>query len=340
MKIFIYTDYKSKENNFEISRLRKNFKGFLEMENESYITQNQTNFYNIAQYFSLNDVSVFSLNKKGGIKNIICCLYTELEYENSLISLNINKNGEYGISKTLINKINLYDYCFVPCNCAKYLLIKEGVTIPIYVVNPGVRLTKFEIENTTICPLFSEIYGISEENIATTLLREDDIECIKNIEKVAISLPNLKMVVICRCSNERIFKKLKKRFSKLKNIYFFSFLDEDVYISLMHMSKLFLCLNSYPTNVIESLEAMASKNTIFSLSNSIYKDIVIDKENGYIYNDLNKLIEGINLFLSGEIAPLDKEGYEFATQYSLNRYGKNLVDIYKEIDEVNKYDWS
>ena len=48
MKVYIYTDYKTKDDNFESSRLRKNFKGLLEMQNMVYTIQNSTSFFNIA----------------------------------------------------------------------------------------------------------------------------------------------------------------------------------------------------------------------------------------------------------------------------------------------------
>ena len=86
MKVYIYTDYKTKDDNFESSRLRKNFKGLLEMQNMVYTIQNSTSFFNIAQYFTINDQTMIELfEKKKDVKNILCLLYNEGEIGSSYL---------------------------------------------------------------------------------------------------------------------------------------------------------------------------------------------------------------------------------------------------------------
>ena len=87
------------------------------------------------------------------------------------------------------------------------------------------------------------------------------------------------------------------------------------------------------------MESMVSNTQIFALQGSVFEDIVKDKVNGYVYNDISSLIIGIKKYLNNELPSLKEQAKEYANQFSILTYGKELIKIYESIEEVKKDDW-
>ena len=339
MKVYIYTDYKTKDDNFESSRLRKNFKGLLEMQNMVYTIQNSTSFFNIAQYFTINDQTMIELfEKKKDVKNVLCLLYNEGEIESSLFVR--TKEGKYQISKQALDIVNMYDYIICPSELSKHFLIKEGVLRQIFVLNPGVKFSKFNLENSSIKDIFYRIMGFNKDSLlATSLIREDDESALERIMAISKNFPNIKFIVLTKIYNKKIYNKKTKKIKKnWKNVYYLPIFEEDVYNSLIYNSDIFISVNSYFSNVIEIMESMVSNTQIFALQGSVFEDIVKDKVNGYVYNDISSLIIGIKKYLNNELPSLKEQAKEYANQFSILTYGKELIKIYESIEEVKKDD--
>lgn len=336
MKLYIYTDYKNKDTYFESSRIRKNIKGLLELSNESYVNQNATTFYKVAQYFKLSDVSSFDLEVKyKKINNGICLFYNECEQDDGIF---FKDKDEFVINKVTIDKINKFDFAFVPSELSKDYLRKLGVYCAIYVLNPSVKYSKFDFTTSIIKDVFYRICGINKgSKLFVSVIRDEDEEAIKKITLIANKFKDYKYIVLSEHKYLNQVKKNNKYFSKwTKNVMYMPLLDEDAYVSLLYNADIFININSYPSNFIESMECMASKTQIFSLSQSTFKDFLVDKENAYIYNDLESLTNGIEDYNNQILKSLKDEAYEYAKKYSLTNYGSYLIKIYKEIEEVEK----
>lgn len=339
MQIFIYTDYSKKDLNFESSRIRKNFKGMLEFQNENYTIKEGTGFYNIAQYFTLNDVSIIDrLEFKKKSKNCLAVLYTEEEYESSILSK--GEKDEYILKSSTISRLNSFDYLICPSIEAKKLLFSNGVNSKIYVLPMSVKLSKFDLTNSLIKDVFYRMAGFENSNkLCFSIVKEDDKAAIKNIEIIASKFTNLKFIIIVDSKNKRLLKKYKKEFNKyFPNIYIYDLLEEDVYVSLIYNSIIFLSVNSYKGNVIALSESMASKTQIFALNSSVYNDLIIDNETGYLYNDLGSLMNGMNDYMNGYLASTVESAYNYIKDYSVQKLGESLINIYKEIEGDIKYD--
>ena len=336
MKLYIYTDYKNKDTYFESSRLRKNIKGLLELSNESYVIQNATTFYKVAQYFKLSDVSSFDLEVKyKKINNGICLFYNECEQDDAVF---YKGNDGFNINKINIDKINKFDFALVPSESSKDYLRKLGVYCAIYVLNPGVKYSKFDFTTSIIKDVFYRICGLNNNcKLLVSVIRDEDEETIKKITLIANKFSDYKYVVLSEHKYLNQVKKNNKYFSKwTKNVLYIPLLDEDAYVSLLYNADIFININSYPSNFVEMMECMASKTQIFTLSQSIFKDFLVDKENAYIYNDLESLTNAIDEYKNQKLVSLKEKAYEYAKKYSLSNYGSYLIKIYKEIEEVEK----
>ncbi len=339
MKVYIYTDYNTKDDNFESSRLRKNYKGLLEMQNMVYTIQNSTSFYNIAQYFTINDQTLLELiEKKKDVSNVISVLFNEGEIASALFYK--IKEGVYQISKPALDIVNMYDYVICPSNKAKEFLIKEGVKNRIFVLNPGVKFSKFNLENSSIKDIFYRLMGFNKDSLlCTSLIREDDTNAIERLMAISRNFPNIKFIVLAKVYNKKLYKKTFKKLKKnWKNIYYLPIFEEDVYNSLLYNSDMFISVNSYYSNTIEIMESMVSNTQIFALNGSVFEDIVIDKVNGYVYQDITSLIQGIKDYLNNNLPSLKEEAKQYANQFSILTYGRELIKIYDAIEEVKKND--
>lgn len=335
MRVLIYSDYSEVDNDFEIARLRKNFKGALEMLNETYQTNENIKTYSVIQYFSIKDVTKLELNKEKN-KSIIALLYQESDI-NGMIIKEIIVDGvtSYRIPRNIVEKINKFDACIVPCKEARSFLVDQGIFIRIYIYNPGIKLTRFDLENRITKDICYRSLGINMEYpLMFSIIREEDTAAIEKIIQLANYFKQYKIIVVAQKVNESMNKRLAKLFrKKADNVKFMNLLEKDIYASLMYKAKIFLSVNSSYSNVIEVNEAMACGTNIFALSSSVFKDIVIDKETGYVYNDLGSLIEGINKFSKGELPSLKAKQIKFVKNYSISECGKELIQIYKEMEK-------
>ncbi len=317
----------NEKNNFEVSRLRKDLKGSLELNNFPYSVSVYDETYSIAHFVTIDDYKKYKNETPKGTKIVLSLLYCEEDYDGKVLKLNHEKN--YNISKFDVDAINKVDLVFTPTLKTKQQLILSGVTVPIEILLPGINISKYSIKNTYTRNIAYRYLKCSEEySFITTVLNYEDVEAFKRIQIIASKFPKIKFIAIADSRNlSREIKKIIKK--SPSNLQFPSVLDEDVYISLLFNSKAYLFINSNPGNIFQSLEAMASGTQIIALNSGIYPDIVIDKENGYVYNNFDSLIDGFNKFINNELSPTIQKAKEFANVNALKNIGEKLIEIYR-----------
>jgi glycosyltransferase involved in cell wall biosynthesis len=331
MKVLINTDLSNKQT-FEVDRLRKNFKGALEMQNEMYSTHFKASFCSVAQFFSLNEVSMFELEKKDRtVKYVIALLFQEDDSAGEIIlKQSMNKTQySYAIPTNFINMINAYDAVIAPSLEAKKYLIGSGITVPVYVYNGGIKMTKFDLRKSLTKNICYRYLGFNEgTKLMTTVLKHDDFEAFDRVIELAKRFPNFKIIALTQNLN----KKIKKMGKKLpSNVLLTQLLENDVYCSAMYNAEVFVNLGSSYGAIIQTYEAMASFTQVFSLYQSTFSDITIDKKTGYVYNDFASLLNGIDSFLNKSLPSLVEAEFEYVSKFSIQNSGKQLISIYKEI---------
>ncbi len=315
------------KNNFEVLRLRKDIKGSLELNNFPYSVSVYDESYSIAHFLTIDDFKKYKNETPKGTKFVLSLLYCEEDYDGKILKL--NHDNKSNISKSEVEAINKVNQVLTPSIKAKQQLILSGVTVPIEVLSPGVNVSKYSVKNTYTRNIAYRYLKCSEEySFVTAVLNYEDVESFYRIQKIASKFPKIKFVVLF--DNRDMSREIKKVIKKSPaNLEFPGVLDEDVYISLIFNSKAFLFINSNPGNVFQCFEAMASGIQILALSSSIYPDIVIDKENGYVYNDFDSLIDGFTKLINDELDLTIQKAKEFANANSLKNIGEKLIEIYR-----------
>ena len=317
----------SEKNNFEVTRLRKDLKGSLELNNFPYSVSVYDETYSIAHFVTIDDYKKYKNETPEGTKVVLSLLYCEEDYDGKILKLNHEKN--YNISKFDVDAINKVDLVLTPTLKTKQQLILSGVTVPIEILLPGINISKYSVKNTYTRNIAYRYLKCSEEySFITTVLNYEDVEAFKRAQIIASKFPKIKFIAITdtRNINREVKKIIKKSPS---NLHFPGVLDEDVYISLLFNSKVYLFINSNPGNIFQSLEAMASGTQILALNSGIYPDIVIDNENGYVYNNFDSLIDGFGKFINNELSPTIQKAKEFANANALKNIGEKLIQIYR-----------
>lgn len=329
MKPLIVSLANTKFDNFEKTRLRKNLKGSLELNNASYCVSFYDETYRLIHFTDIEDYKRYRNEIKTGIKTVISLFYTEEDHDGRILEKHLD--GTYSISKSDICLYNELDLILVPCEEAKRILVLNGITSQIEVLEHGVNVTKFSIADTYIrniayrylkCP-------IEMAFIVTTLDYRDE-EAFRRVNELAYAFPKLKFIAIYH--SDFLALTIKKLIKKApSNLIYTLPLEEDIYVSLTYNAKIYLFVGSNNGCVVQNFEAMASETQIIALKESVFNDIIIDKENGYVYNDFASLKEGISLFIDGKLASTTAKGKEIAVENSLLNSGKKLITMYNNI---------
>lgn len=339
MKPLIYLKTSSKYNDFELVEVKKTIEDALIDNNQIYSNAPISNDFDVAHFFNLDDVSFYS-NYFKKVKKVVSLFFSEEDFKGNFLKEASEENKlinlKYEISlidKKILNKVDLI---YVPSNDAKNFLINLGIETKIKVMELPIDFKKFNLKNNILEKAIYSYLRLSEDKFltVTTIKNKDDI-ALEKLIYLANKFDQITFIVISQFSSESFlplkFKNLLKY--KPKNVIFTKPLTYDLYFSLMYNAKIYLNLNSLPGNILEIYEAMASKTQIFALESSIFKDILIDKKNCYLYNNIDSLRIGIDQYYYNLIDSTCANAYEEISKRDSKTLGKELINDYLNITE-------
>lgn len=338
MKPLIFTKINPKFDNFEATRIRRTLKNILESHEVVYSVSELDNSFDLVHFVSLEDVAFLSnkLEKGRTFKKVASLLSCEEDFYGKLLEENKNKDIDLHcvVKKSDIEIINNLDMCFVPSNDAKNFLINLGVTTDIEIFPLPIRISKYNLKNSVLSKAIYSYLRISEDvPLAVATLHYKDVEAFKRLEYIVQRFPKIKFICVCRVDGGILMPRIAKQIIKkrYRNLVLTTPLSEDLYSSLLYNSLFYLNIGSTYGNDLESIESMASKTQIFSLTNSGFNDLLIDKKNCYLYNNIDLLRVGIDQFLLGLIEPTVKSAYEFVKNIDIKDAGYKLIECYKKV---------
>lgn len=337
MKPLIFLKTKPNFDNFEASAVKKLIISSLEANNIVYSTSIISEDYNIAHFINLEDVAYFSNSNKSDIKKIITLFFSEEDIYGQLLIPSKNKDKailDYEISKFDVRILNKLDLIIVPSNEYRNILINFGVITPINTLLLPVFPKKYDLKNNILSnAIFSYFRLDPTSKLAVTTIKYDDIEAFNKLFILIDKIPSLTFICISQFTSKNFLpSKIKRLFkNKPKNLIFTTPLTIDLYNSLMYNAKIFINLNSTYGNTLECLEAMGSKTQIFGLYESSPKDILIDKINCYLYNNIDLLRIGIDQYLLNLISDTLSNAYDFVKNLTSENIGKKLIEYYKNL---------
>lgn len=332
LNIYFYDNIKNDINNFESSRLRKNLKASLELNNYRYLTNAIDERIETVFYVNFSDLNKFNYFRGKDFKKVTFAFYGEFENDLKILSFDKTLKDQCNIKESFTKTLSNYDLVIVPSLEAKQLLIDNGVTTNIEVLLPPIKRTKFELKDSELSKLIYIYFHIEENSkYAYTVLDSKDENAAKRVIELARIFSNMKFIVIIpgyQKKESRIVSKYFKRCAQ--NVFVCDILSEDIYDSLVYNASAFILLNSLYTASTELLEAYTCGVPVHSLSTSAFKDILIDKENSCVYNDFDAFINGFNDFLAGKLPDLKDYQKTFMKTNDIKKIGKKFIDYYRE----------
>lgn len=338
MRVFVTFQPNKKAPEFEGTRLRKNIKAALELNNIRYAT-NYADVYDVAHYIYMEPDSRLNDVIERNVPTICSALYCEDDPNASFLDYH-NKDGNRSVSlkSKALKFLNKMDLILVPTESAKEILISNNVETPIEICHSGVNLARFDFSRYDEKELFYRYFGENKNTKLVVAMGEYtyNMDGINAFVNAAIKCPNSIFYYIgCEDAAFKFSKNLKRIIAKApKNVKFKATVPEDIYRSMLLNADVFMFPGYRPAGIVSLLEAMAAKCQLIVRKQAICPKMLIDGETAYIAEYSETLTELVKSYLQGDLKPTIDNAYRSLEEYSLKTNGEQLINIYQKI--INK----
>ena len=334
MKILVYFQPSPKHDNFEGARMRKTIKGALEVTGYSY-TSNLYDDYEIAHFMSPDDESKLNIALERKVPVVVSALFGEDDpttrflnhkYKNDKLIVSLKQKA-----LRLLNKATLV---LVPCESAKELLIKSGVTRPIEIIVPGVNLARFNFSREDEKELFYRYFREDKNKKLVLAMGEytNNMEGINSLINAAKKREDAVFYYIgCEtfAANYGKCKRIIK--SAPKNVHFKSILPDDIYRSMLLNADVFMLPGYQLSGVISIEEAMAANCQLIVRKSAVFPEFLKNEKTAYIAEFSETLTSLCLDYLDAKIKPTNEEAYQKISSYNLENFGQQLIKIYSSL---------
>lgn len=326
MKVAIYFEPQAKKDNFEGTRLRKNIKGALELENIPY-AKNLLDSYELVHFLSVKDEFKILDHIESGVPVVFSALMCESDDNAKIMEI---KNGVNTISPRAIKVLNKVNRIFVSDETSKNLLLRAGVETKISIVTPGVNTARFEFTNKSQDEIFFQYYQIEPgTKFVVSIGSYEEKETVQKFIEIAKKCPQYRFFYFGPDASEHHLYRLSKKLPA--NIKLSTIMNDEVYCSMMKQAGIYLSLDNTRHAPITMLDAAASKTQIIALKPLGYNEEILKEMRAYACEDADEIVKTIVGVFEGKIPSTTKEAYKIAKQSSLANLGKMLRKEYEEV---------
>ncbi len=270
--------------------------------------------------------------KKNNIPSISTFHTPIADYVNYLIKgpfINTGKNIAWTYSKKHYNK---YNHVITPSQIIKKLLEEKGIKTPISVIPTGIKLEKFQLENTA--------YIHEKYSVRRFILHAGRLSSEKNVDVVIKALPlikdfpQLRLVITSKGPSLKKLMKLRDQMDLKQRVIFTGFVKDQDLIALYKEADLSIIASGADTQGLVVTESMATGTPVIG-ANALALPEVINGKNGELFklNDEHNLAEKINNLLlnQNKREKMGKEAIKTAEQNTIQKRTKELVTLYEKL---------
>ena len=252
-------------------------------------------------------------------------------------SKEINHEINSSLNKRLVKSLNKADFIISNSNFTKNLAIKVGVNkSKINVIFPGIQKPKI------IKDLFKEeainIYKNAFPKIITVArldARKGHDKILMLIKNLKPQFPKIKYVSVGDGKEKNNLKKLAKELSIEKDVVFLEKINENLKLSLLAQSNLFLMPSRIEGKSVEGfgisfLEAASYGVASIGGKDGGASDAIVNNKTGLICdgNDLNSIYESVINFLNNDkFTELGKNALTFSENFHWDKVVKNYLKL-------------
>ena len=232
------------------------------------------------------------------------------------------------------------DTVIVPSSKTLSIIRDYGVRKPIRVIPTGIPLDRFAAEHydaKKIAALRSEL-GIKEHN--KVLINIGRVSHEKNLDKLMESLqgymrihPHVILLIVGDGPARKELEKLAEDLGIRTQVIFAGSRPwEDIHL-YYRVGDIFIGASESETQGLTYIEAMASGRPVVAKEDACLNDILINDENGYLFNDAEKLTSAVDKLLSD--AEMHKRFAAKAVvsvqRFSAESYARSVSDVYEKL---------
>lgn len=338
MKTLVYYHDKNPKIVYEADRLNQNIRHALELNDIETTTLPYAENYEIVHLISPGDEGLFLEYRE---RKKVPIIYSALMCENDPDAMMLD--GRQESSKLLpiaLKSLSNADAIIVSNMAAKKFLNSNAlITAPIYIVSPGVNLSRFEYVNKIDYEIFTHYFQINKPaKLVVSLGEYDSIDGLETLLDVAKGLPDIEFYFFGKARKSRLIPKKIRQFFRIspKNLHFNKLVPEDVYRSVMLNADVFFIPNYHTVGEMSILDAMAAKCQIIARSSAIINKDLVNESTAILCDNSVDLSAQISAYCEGKNSSTTSAAYEVAKENSLVNTGRVLKGIYLDIIERRK----
>ena len=318
----------------EEERLQKSIKGSLETVKVQY-TYDPFDDFDVAHFLNFPDLKKIKDLKRAHIPVIMSALYCENERESMLVETHTEKR----VLKDKVRKcLNEADLVLVPGEINKTFLEKEGVISKIKVFPSPIKFSRFTMSEKKQSELVRHYFRKRKELpyvlVVGDFLNKKDMDNFLEVSELA---PFVKFYLLG--ANYSLI--LAGKYIKLTpdNVVLSTFVDDDIYRATLMKAKMLLVVNDFKVDSTVVHEAMAAKTQVVAYLKNMKGDCYLkDGVNCYAKKGINELVDTIDLLVKGKLKKTTEKAYQQVVDYSLEKSGKRLLNIYRTLLREKHHD--
>ena len=319
--------------------MRKTIKGALEVVGSAY-TSNIYDDYDVAHFMSPDDENKLNIALERNVPVVVSALFGEDDPTTRFINHKSKDGKRTNTLKAkalrMLNKANLI---LVPTNCAKEFLINNGVTKPIEVVVPGINLSRFNFSREDEKELFYRYFREDKNKKIVLAMGEYsfNMEGIHSLIDAALKRPDVAFYYIgCEALKTSAGRAKKIIKNSPKNVHFINILPDDIYRSLLLNAHIFMLPGYNLAGIVSVEEAMATKCQLIVRKSAMFPEFLKNEKTAYVAEFSETLTSLCLDYLDEKIKPTTEEAYRKISLYTLENFGRQLLNLYKTVIAYNK----
>ncbi len=326
MRILIHFDPEPSKGAFLGTRLRKNIKGALELQNIVWVDSIYAKA-DICHLLSPLDEALAKEAKEEGIPIVTNAFYTEEDPSASFLSRNVL--GDYVLTQKGKKLLEMSDCVLIPNLQAKEFLQKTFPKKRLEVATPGVNPIRFEILDDVVKKsfLYYERFGENEKYFLSVGAYQEK-KTLAKLKRLAEAVPECRFFFIGGDFGSRASPLNSLNKKNPKNLHFLPLLSDDLYRSALKESAGMLFFDSLFGKEMLVLESFACKIPVFLLNAAEEKKPI---KGITLLPTMEKSANILPSFSQKDLEETIMTGYQVAEENDLMRLGSSLKTIYESL---------
>lgn len=327
MKILIHFEPNVKKDIYEASRLRKNIKGALELNNIAWVNSIYDS-PDVCHILSPDDYKLAKDAKGEGIPLVISALYCEGDPSASFTTRTMS--GELILTGKALRVLEIADVILTPSKSAKEFLAKWFPLKNIEVITPGVNSLRFEELDPIYEGGFRHYERFQQEiKYFITIGEYDDKKTLNSLRNLALLNSDYLFFFIGGDYGGKSSSLNKMNKKNPKNLRFLPILPDDLYRSAVNGAQGFIYFDTMSFSSLVCLEILSSKTPIFKIGDGKEDNAIT---NSFIsVSSVEEFSKTLSSITQAKLEGAIMSGYRVANGASLKNLGAALKKIYDSL---------